>query len=703
MTRYTSEEALQLVLDSDEEFTFSSEEEEDSDNERLYFEERLDPGVDISDDYKGDGDHQTPVAKRAKTNIQTSNKQSTLSWKTETDIDMVPQTLRFLPAREPGPQLSPADAQTSSDHVPVPGAELGSDAKNICTVGRKICVLCKGQLGGRRCLVLMTVCLGLICVLLLVFITLQHITITAERVLLKSYKNTVEEFNYTIISLQDKNTDLMTEKDQLKNNFNSLSQKKLELETRVNDLSAEKSQLQRSVDALNQKKLELETRVNDLSVEKSQREVLQRSFDALNKKKLELETKFNDLSAEKSQLQGSFDALNQKKLELETRVNDLSAEKSQLQRSVDALNQKKLELETRVNDLSVEKGQREVLQRSFDALNKKKLELETKFNDLSAEKSQLQGSFDALNQKKLELETRVTSWSEEPKKEKSKQGNLCSPGSLFMSDESKSWSESRQFCRDRGADLVIINTEEKQKHLTSFIKERVWIGLSDIENEGIMKWVDNSTLNQGFWFKDEPNNKGGDEDCVELIPSDSIQNWNDLPCSEKRKGTQEQIMELDDYYENPNRRNIMDTPGPQRHCQDEGRAGKCRGSRSLVLITVCLGILCLLLIAAVPLQHFQCSSKRGFLWGPDGLFMSSEPMSWSDSRHYCRDRGADLIIINTEEKQRGKGKGRRPSQGRDWLTLQDCVVVVSRRWSFIRSGYSLDPADCGKPRDKQRD
>ncbi|XDV15993.1 hypothetical protein PO909_015893, partial [Leuciscus waleckii] len=60
---------------------------------------------------------------------------------------------------------------------------------------------------GRRCFVLKTVCLGLICVLLLVFITL-YITITAERDLLKSYKNTVEEFNHTIISLQDKNTDL---------------------------------------------------------------------------------------------------------------------------------------------------------------------------------------------------------------------------------------------------------------------------------------------------------------------------------------------------------------------------------------------------------------------------------------------------------------------------------------------------------------
>jgi len=32
-------------------------------------------------------------------------------------------------------------------------------------------------------------------------------------------------------------------------------------------------------------------------------------------------------------------------------------------------------------------------------------------------------------------------------------------------------------------------------------------------------------------------------------------------------------------------------------------------------------------------------------------------------------------------------------QGMDWLTLQNCIVIVSRHRSFIRSGYSLDPAD----------
>jgi len=36
-----------------------------------------------------------------------------------------------------------------------------------------------------------------------------------------------------------------------------------------------------------------------------------------------------------------------------------------------------------------------------------------------------------------------------------------------------------------------------QRFISSFIKESVWIGLSDIENEGNMKWVDNSPLKQG--------------------------------------------------------------------------------------------------------------------------------------------------------------------------------------------------------------
>uniref|UniRef100_A0A671NVV7 Si:ch73-343l4.8 n=1 Tax=Sinocyclocheilus anshuiensis TaxID=1608454 RepID=A0A671NVV7_9TELE len=137
-------------------------------------------------------------------------------------------------------------------------------------------------------------------------------------------------------------------------------------------------------------------------------------------------------------------------------------------------------------------------------------QLETRVKDLTDEKDQLQRDFDSLNKK----------------------GPVC----FFVSSELKSWSDSRQYCRDRGADLLIINTEEKQVSLCEF-SERGWIGLSDTENEGIMKWVDNSPLNQGFWLNGEPNNQGGDEDCIELIPSNPVlNNWNDLPCSQEKKG-----------------------------------------------------------------------------------------------------------------------------------------------------------------------
>uniref|UniRef100_A0A8C2GJT1 C-type lectin domain-containing protein n=1 Tax=Cyprinus carpio TaxID=7962 RepID=A0A8C2GJT1_CYPCA len=266
-----------------------------------------------------------------------------------------------------------------------------------------ICVFCSCLSGVSRCLVLITVGLGLICVLLLVFIILLHISITAERDLIKSYKNTAEEFNQTINSLQDNYTDLMTEKHQLQNNFSSLSQKNLELETRVKDLTAEKNQLQRNVEPLNKKKLELETELRNLSG------------------------------------QGLYESIYTYSCTLMSTIIFVCC-------------------------ICLLKGN----------------------------------------------------------------------GRLFISTELKSWSDSRQYCRDRAADLVIINTEEKQI-LTLFF-EIVWIGLSDREQEGIMKWVDNSTLKQQFWESNEPNDAGGNEDCIELNPAKSVlNNWNDIPCSDKRK------------------------------------------------------------------------------------------------------------------------------------------------------------------------
>nr|XP_055059939.1 C-type lectin domain family 10 member A-like [Misgurnus anguillicaudatus] len=111
--------------------------------------------------------------------------------------------------------------------------------------------------------------------------------------------------------------------------------------------------------------------------------------------------------------------------------------------------------------------EREELQNRFNFVREEKLELETNNKLLTGEKEELQKNISSMREEQLELDAQLKKW------------NLQRGSSwYYISSEQKSWSDSRQFCRDRGSDLVIINTEEEQRFISSIIKERVWIGLS---------------------------------------------------------------------------------------------------------------------------------------------------------------------------------------------------------------------------------
>ncbi|XP_051748227.1 C-type lectin domain family 4 member M-like [Ctenopharyngodon idella] len=63
----------------------------------------------------------------------------------------------------------------------------------------------------------------------------------------------------------------------------------------------------------------------------------------------------------------------------------------------------------------------------------------------------------------------------------------------FISSEKRNWAESRRYCTERGADLIIINNRAEQE----FVKKNYdsfWIGLTDSDVEGRWEWVDGSTL-----------------------------------------------------------------------------------------------------------------------------------------------------------------------------------------------------------------
>ncbi|KAM9449644.1 CD209 antigen-like protein 2 isoform 2-T2 [Clarias gariepinus] len=105
----------------------------------------------------------------------------------------------------------------------------------------------------------------------------------------------------------------------------------------------------------------------------------------------------------------------------------------------------------------------------------------------------------------------------------------------YISTKKKNWNDTRQDCRERGADLVIINSAEEQEFLTeNFGRDEAWIGLTDIVREDDFKWVDGSPLTTAFWWNDEPNNAVVEEDCVITayrFAKYNISTWNDFPCN----------------------------------------------------------------------------------------------------------------------------------------------------------------------------
>ncbi|XP_023274610.1 asialoglycoprotein receptor 1-like [Seriola lalandi dorsalis] len=118
----------------------------------------------------------------------------------------------------------------------------------------------------------------------------------------------------------------------------------------------------------------------------------------------------------------------------------------------------------------------------------------------------------------------------------------------YFSSRMLSWSSSRAWCRTQGGDLLIINSEQEQNFIfdTSRAPEqsitRLWIGLTDAEEEDDWRWVDGSKVNSDvqYWLSrpgmaTEPDDWKLDdplgEDCGHVDTSENaLKSWMDGSC-----------------------------------------------------------------------------------------------------------------------------------------------------------------------------
>ncbi|XP_034146470.1 CD209 antigen-like protein E isoform X2 [Esox lucius] len=127
-------------------------------------------------------------------------------------------------------------------------------------------------------------------------------------------------------------------------------------------------------------------------------------------------------------------------------------------------------------------------------------------------------------------------------------------GSCYHFSEDKwTWEQSQYACIREGGHLVIIESQQEQDFIRMMVgntefKNMYWIGMTDMKEEGVWVWMDNTPLNDNIKYWDlnngtsnsgrpEPNNWPPGEDCAQIGRRCSVQIscWFDSGCDRPSK------------------------------------------------------------------------------------------------------------------------------------------------------------------------
>uniref|UniRef100_A0A3Q2DCD4 Collectin-11 n=1 Tax=Cyprinodon variegatus TaxID=28743 RepID=A0A3Q2DCD4_CYPVA len=98
--------------------------------------------------------------------------------------------------------------------------------------------------------------------------------------------------------------------------------------------------------------------------------------------------------------------------------------------------------------------------------------------------------------------------------------------------EEKSYADAEAYCQARGGHLAMPKDDGANALIAGYITEaglsRVYIGIHDLDREGVFTYVDGSPMTTfSKWRKGEPNDAFDDEDCSEMVASGE---WTDVAC-----------------------------------------------------------------------------------------------------------------------------------------------------------------------------
>nr|XP_025979192.1 P-selectin-like isoform X2 [Dromaius novaehollandiae] len=111
----------------------------------------------------------------------------------------------------------------------------------------------------------------------------------------------------------------------------------------------------------------------------------------------------------------------------------------------------------------------------------------------------------------------------------------------YTEQKDYTWEQARNFCQTYFTDLVAIQNKNEIKYLNQWLpfhSRYYWIGIRKLN--GTWTWVGTRkalTKEAENWAEKEPNNKGSNQDCVEIYIKRQRESgkWNDEPCSKRKR------------------------------------------------------------------------------------------------------------------------------------------------------------------------
>ncbi|XP_023669558.2 uncharacterized protein [Paramormyrops kingsleyae] len=279
---------------------------------------------------------------------------------------------------------------------------------------------------------------------------------------------------------------------------------------------------------------------------------LRTNYSILAKENDQIQNKCSILAKEKDRLQEDNSFLSKEKEQLQDNCNN---DKDQLEKKYKMLANDQDQLEKKYNILT---NSNNLLQNRYDTLIYNKSQIQNEYNILSFKMNQLQGKYNKLRDELQENNSTLGDCSQQKfnillnklpfLKEYCKPGKACTPcpkGWNIFNDKcyyqfriKKNWEESKTYCSEHGGNLAVIESQEEQEFIKTFIKDgNSWIGLTDREREGSWLWVNGAELKESFWAIGEPNDRTEPwiprrtADCVYFQAKDGV--WFDDDCDKQ--------------------------------------------------------------------------------------------------------------------------------------------------------------------------